>query len=619
MKATISNYRGVSSAILEIDKITLVSAPNGGGKSSCCQAVGAALTGEPIPLEGIAKASAGVLVRSGTAAGKVELSGITGTTEIAWPSAKVKSSGQAPAASEFAAGLNSIVSMDIKKRIPFLIDYLRAQPSKENLVLALVDLDLGWSYTHKDGQVIACKDGRPFMMTADDGPYQPESGTVNKLWELIQTQGWDGTYNQVKEKGAKLKGQWEFITNANYGAKVAGSWIPNGYDPSLEGSSEDTLKACVTDARDALEAAIAASAVDDSKRQDLENLVALQGERQTAMDLAKTPLPEDAALKDITAKLNDARSAVTKAQHDLNTLRAAAPKAGDPPKKLYCTCGKELMQDSQGDLCDYKTSGPDQATIDAHAVKVSDAVKVVNDKSKLVTPIEAEHKKLSDARQLVVNQWNQDITECSRKVAECITARNELDKMGAPSTAQAGASVEQCRNDLSAHELRLKAFTSKRDADSIHRNIELNQALLKHIAPTGVRADVLTAAIGEFNKVLLQLSATATWAPTEITPEFGFTFSGTPYFLLSSAEQFRVRVIVQVAMAMREKSAMIVVDGADILDKGGRNGLFRLLHSTGIPALVGMTIDAEENVPNLANAGLGRSYWLGASVAKEIV
>lgn len=625
IKAVISNYRGVSAATLEIDKITLVAAVNGGGKSSCCQAVGAALTGEACPIDNengasLSKSQAGVLVRSGTAAGRVELSGPAGATEIAWPSTKAKSSGQAPAASAFAAGLNSIVSMEIKKRIPFLIDYLKAQPTKENLVETLQDLNLGWvvkfpNVTEGCNEVRA-ENGRPVEVSGV--MYQPESGTVDKLWDLIQTQGWDQTYSQIKEKGAKYKGQWEAVTNANYGPKAASSWIPVGHEPNLEGSSEDTLKACVTDARDALEAAISASAVDDSKRQDLEAIVDLLLERQTALDAAKQPLLEDEALKVATISMQAARSNLTAAQTILNNLRAQAPKAGDPPKKLFCSCGKELMMDAAGNLCDYTLGGPTQAEIEAHAVKVSNQVKAVNTLTETVKPLDAEVIKLGNARQAVVNAWNLALSEASRLVRESMQAKAELDAMAAPVLAQVGASVEQCRNDLAAHELRLKAFQSKRQADGLHKAIEMNQALLKHIAPTGVRADVLTHAIGNFNTVLSGLSDIAGWAPSQITPEFGFTFNGTPLFLLSSAEQFRVRTVVQVAMAMHEKSAMIVVDGADILDKGGRNGLFKLLNSAGIPALVGMTINVEAEVPNLAKAGYGRSYWIGSSVAKEI-
>lgn len=593
MKAIIFNYRGVSTATIESDKIALVSAPNGGGKSSCCQAVGAALTGEPMPIDdengnSLAKAKAGCLVRSGTVAGGVKLESSTGSTEVSWPNAKTKTIGQAPAASTFAAGLDSIVTMEAKKRIPFLIDYLKAQPIKEDLAKAI-------------GNIVP-------------------AGTIDKLWELIETQGWDATYAQVKEKGAKYKGQWEDVTNANYGAKIAESWLPTGYEPNLEGSSEDTLRAVVTDARDSLEASIAASAVDDSKRQDLEAVAGLLSERQAALDNAKKPLPEDAALKTAGLNVESEKTILLGLENVEADLRTKAPRADTPPTKFTCPCCSSdlMMKQWGGALEKYSVSGPTQADIDAHAVKLSAAVKNVSDKEKEIATIQSGYDLWAKDRQAAVDGWNQGIADASRLVRESTTAQTELDGMAAPIAAQVGASVEQCRNDLAAHELRLQAFMAKFKADFLHGAIIMNQALLKRVAPTGVRADVLASALTGLNETLAGLSATAAWPGTQITPEFGFTFSGTPYFLLSSAEQFRVRAIVQVAMAAREKAAMIIVDGADILDKGGRNGLFRLLKSTGIPALVGMTINVETEVPNLAKAGYGRSYWISDAIAKAI-
>jgi hypothetical protein len=537
----------------------------------------------------LAKTKAGCLVHSGTASGRSELSSDTGTTTVSWPQAKVKTTGQPPAASEFAAGLNSIVTMDAKKRIPFLIDYLKAQPTKENLTEAIGDL--------------------------------VPAATVDKLWDLIKTQGWDATYAQVKEKGAKYKGQWESVTNANYGIKLALSWLPNGYEPNLEGSSEDTLKACVTDARDALESSIAASAVDDSKRQDLEAVAGLLGERQIALDSAKKPLLEDAELKAAAGRLDDAKTILLGLNNELAELRSKAPKADTPPTKFVCPyCSGELMMKQWGGALEvYAVAGATPGEIDTHAVKVSAAVKAVNDKESEIKPILAEYSRLSELRQTAVNTWNQAIADASRLVRESSEAASELLTLTQPTTAHVTASVEQCRNDLAAHELRLSAFKSKRDADGLHRSIEMNQKLLAHVAPTGVRADVLTHALGNFNTGLAGLSDVAGWPVTQITPEFSWSFRGTPYFLLSNAEQFRVRTIVQVAMAIREHSGMIVVDGADTLDKGGRNGLFKLLRSAKIPALVGMTIDSRENVPNLAKARWGRSYWMDESVAVEIV
>ena len=57
-----------------------------------------ALTGEAITIHGVKKSQAGMLVRSGTAAGQVSLETPAGITTISWPSAAVKATGAPPAA-----------------------------------------------------------------------------------------------------------------------------------------------------------------------------------------------------------------------------------------------------------------------------------------------------------------------------------------------------------------------------------------------------------------------------------------------------------------------------------------------------------------------------------------
>jgi hypothetical protein len=103
----------------------------------------------------------------------------------------------------------------------------------------------------------------------------------------------------------------------------------------------------------------------------------------------------------------------------------------------------------------------------------------------------------------------------------------------------------------------------------------------------------------------------------EIADDLAITYDGKPLILCSESERFRVRVTLQVAMAALDQSAVIVVDAADILGKGGRNGLMRLLSTESRPALICMTMDAIESVPNLSQAGMGASYWMDGNVAHE--
>ena len=596
--ATISNYRALASATLEIGSITLVSGQNEAGKSSTLQAIAAALTGEPLPVEDVKKSSAGVLVRSGTAGGFSRLESPEGTAQVTWPAAKVKTTGRPPQASQFAAGLQSVVTMDAKTRTAFLIDYLGAKPDKAALQAAVASLKI-------------------------------DTGTLDKLWQLIEQQGWDGAYKIIKDKGATLKGKWETITNDDYGPKKADSWIPEGYSVDLEGTSEATLKACVTDARDNLEAAIAGSAVDDSKRGELEALAALAMPRKLALADARKPLPENPELNGLVAKLATARIAVADCQKDLDESRRVLdglPTPDKPAESYGCPHCKERVQvikfssPDKYDLVKWEPSNPERAAvkqkaIDAQRAKNIEILDRLNTQTKTRDDLEAAHRELSSCDVTAHAEHLAAVREAERLVKECEDAQAALGK---EIMQTQGKPVEACRNDLAAGELRLKAYTSKRDADSTHATILLNQELLAHIAPTGVRSDVLLKSLAPFNAALTQFSGIAGWKHVCIEPDFSFTAGGTAYYLLSQSAQWRVRVIVQVAMADREHADMLVIDGADILDKGGRNGLFALLYAIKRPAVVGMTINKKEDMPNLAAAGFGKSYWIADGVAAEV-
>ena len=598
MIAKISNYRGIADATLDITSIALVAGSNGAGKSSICQAIGAALTGEPVPVTGVKKTSAGVLVRSGTAAGKIVLENAAGSVTVDWPSAKVKTTGQPPTASLYAAGLKSIVAMDDKERVPFLIDYLKAQPTKDDLARAVKPLDLG-------------------------------EGTFNRLWEIIQANGWDGAYLQIKEKGAKLKGQWESVTNANYGSKAAESWIPEGYSPELMGSSEDTLQRCVTDANDTLEAAIASSAVDESERERLQGVADLYPQRKIELADARFPLPPNPELNGIAAKMASARISVADCQKELDDARRVLdglPIPDKPEMSYECPCCKERLKvirftSPEGySLEKWKPSDPAavtkrQTAIDAQREKIKGISSRLVNLTENRDALELQHRDLSSTDVTAQAEHLSSVREAERLVKESEDAQASL---GREIMAGQGKPIEECRKDLAAAQLRLKAFTAKHEADRLHASVTVNQELLSHIAPGGVRADVLTKALTGFNAVMGELSAVAKWGKVQIEGDFSFSYSGTPYYLCSQSEQYRVRVIVQVAMAVKECSSMVVIDGADILDKAGRNGLFKLLMSRQIAAVIGMTIE-EDAVPNLAKSGTGRSYWIGAgSVAREV-
>jgi hypothetical protein len=61
-----------------------------------------------------------------------------------------------------------------------------------------------------------------------------------------------------------------------------------------------------------------------------------------------------------------------------------------------------------------------------------------------------------------------------------------------------------------------------------------------------------------------------------------------------------------------------VIDGADVLEVTERNHLFMMLQAAEVPALVAMTLNKREVLPDLGAAGLGGSWWMQAGVATRV-
>ena len=542
MKAIIQNFRGAASAELNLGKIALIGGLNAAGKSSIAQAVGAGLTANPLPVRGVAKSSTGCLVRSGTAAGSVEIENDLGRTVIDWPKGKVATEGQPPAASPFAAGLSCIVHLPPKDKSETLARYLKSEPTREDLESAIKSLNLG-------------------------------KKNLDKLWEMIEQQGWDGAHAASKEKGARLKGQWEEYAGERYGSKKADSWLPADWTPDLEGASQEDLQARVTDAQDALEAAIAAEAVSDSKVAELEERAG--------------------NLEELKKQLQQAEEISTK-------VATAAAEAKKKPDSL-----------------------PPAKTTDAMGCpKCHTSLTVVN--GKLVTAPEPLSEKGLKKRREAIDKASRDLEaaqaddrkadDACHKLADQITvseaAAKELAELR-KKPAGKGSDVDACRNELADAQARLKAWQTKTAADNRHFNIQINQQIVSAFASDGVRLTKLEKAIKGFNQQLARICQAAGWEPVSMDKDLEAHLAGTPYYLLSKSERYRVRVALQLVMASMDGSAAVIIDGADTLvDKPLRNGLFKVLAGLGFPSLVCMALTGPEDLPDLSAKGLGTSYWI---------
>jgi hypothetical protein len=288
----VRDFRGCTKADVEVNPIAIVGGRNGAGKTSIAQGAGAVLTGSALPLAGLARGSAGVLVRTGASGASVTVRGESGTARIDWPAAQPVSEGEPPTASPYAAGLVSVATMPGAERVRVLSEYLKSDPTREDLRAAL-----------------------------ERTPSLAEH--TEAIWQLITAKGWDGAHAIRREKGAEYKGAWRQVTGINYGSRVAAGWRP---DLAEEPLAEPELVALVEQADRDRNRALAAAAVSNVERDRLaveaSNLDAASG----------NDLRTEAEVSRIQGEITAARE------------RRAALPTGEQPSTMPCPhCGGALV------------------------------------------------------------------------------------------------------------------------------------------------------------------------------------------------------------------------------------------------------------------------------------
>lgn len=400
---------------------------------------------------------------------------------------------------------------------------------------------------------------------------------LGQVWAAIQKDGWDIAYKRAQERGTKLKGAWEQVTGERYGSAKAEGWKPAGTPEAGTEELQNELKELQTE----LETAIANQALGGSEVQRLEVLI----EAGKAAEAALPKLESD------------------KAKGDKHADNLLAEFNALPPLETVDTLAE----------CPH---------CKGHLVVVSRTE--VRAPSNGVTAEENEQREVAlDAKRAEMAKTNNAITallgeisRAQRTIEEAAGAAKQLASM--PSGGATADEIQRLRDTIAEAQTDLRSVQAAASAEKIHGDIGTNQDVIEALAPTGVRQTVLNKKMGEFNGALSRHSQAAGWATVHIDDDLATSLGGRPYILLSESEKFRVRVTLQLALADLDGSDAVIVDAADILDRTGRNGLFKMLKASNLRSLVCMTMNTQADVPDLAKAGLGASYWLADSILAPV-
>ena len=136
------------------------------------------------------------------------------------------------------------------------------------------------------------------------------------------------------------------------------------------------------------------------------------------------------------------------------------------------------------------------------------------------------------------------------------------------------------------------------------------QAIMRVLAPTGVRKKKLIDTIAEVSKGLCETAEKMGLPPIVLDDSLDVFLGYRRYVALSGSEQWMVRCALQLEIARYDGSTMVLLDCFDTLYRGYQKRVIEALCFCEIPAVLFMAAAKPEDVPDFAKVNLGASYWI---------
>jgi len=451
--------------------------------------------------------------------------------------------------SRIAVGFDTIMEKKPKERSEFFSKFLGTEPTYEELLEEL-----------KKGDILEDK--------------------IKEIWKDIETLGWDGAKKKYTNFRRELKGKWAGIVeepgvDINYGIDVAENYLPAEWDPELNNKDRDELVEDCKTAEKAYENCVSETAVDKSKVEELE---AKAGHIDAYSDTYK---------KSVSA------------HGDMNKV------VKDLKSQLH------LVSDSSVYSCPKCKVNLHFKINKLHIVEDSDKAK--HDKMKkenlaIEVKIRAKSAKLKEL--LGVMQEDQYKLTGAEEARESLAKIKKEEKK--KTSGDDKDNKEELKKVYDRAKRRIEVYDMKENAYKVHKQIGKVNYVVKVLSEDGLRLKVLSEALKPAQVAIDSLCKVAGWGTVVIGDNMAISYVNEnnieqPYFLCSGSEQVRIDIILQMLVAVKEKSDVIVIDCADIFD--GISGLINLINACRIPTVVLMKIVEKADVPDLSKYNV-TSVWM---------
>ena len=652
LELEVKNFRGIKDLTVPINKpITLIGGFNGSGKTTLAMAIQVAVEETAAPLNTMKAKDAKALLNEESQRGKVTLTCVdTGSgVRVNFPGGTVNG-GSPIKASRFALGLESISLMKPKEASDQLMSYMNAQPTINDLAEAVGDkiANSVWPVIEAEGWDKAAAQAKETGIKLK-GQWE---GLTSENYGSAKAINWmpSGAQNNIAEDGAeeKLKSeldkakadQRELLSRQapaqedidNLQRQVDRLAELDGYIKST-GSSDDigTINNAIAELRsqyaEMSKTKAKAEAVSDHAKEQAESIPGIVSSIETDVESLKVLCEEENELRKKFDELCQTLQSLPRPES--KQITAPCPSCGTHLVVInnQMSMPEIGIEDSENDARQkaINSTKGQVAEVDSQineivAKKNNLSIRINELKSKLANAEDAK-KKLLEAENIetIKDEDLDQIKKLAESYQQIIAAINEREHIKgseeqlARLKAMTGATPDQIQvadEMVSEIEIDLSLCQLYKSTQKIAKAIAGNKIIADALAPDGVRKQVVVRAIDAFNSDLNLISTKANWPVAKVENDLSVTFGGRIYWLLSESEKFRCRVTLQLAMARIDKSELVVIDAADILDKYGKNGLFSALMAVGIPSFVTMTFSDKDKMPDLSASGIGFSKWI---------
>lgn len=502
---------------------------------------------------GLRKTDLGMLVYTGKASGRVKVENEDSCVSVTYPKAELLTEGENP------PSISKIAA-----GLESLIDF--PEKKRSEFIRNLTN----------------CTPSKDDLTEFLAERYITKKNIVESVWQKVDQDGFEASLERAKDTGRALKQQWSMVTGETYGSSKAQTWQPQGWTSDLVDVSEESLQADLTGLQAELENLISHQAIDDN---ELERL------KETASDsiLAQLKIDRDKTITDLAM----ARKAFYEFKRDFDNL----PKYDDSGKKLCPHCGKPVI------------------------IKSGEIDVFIEPSSEEKTEIQRKRTELSEKMQkadIEVKRLESLYAVALSKVEDTEKANKRLYELERKSSGNASQrDIDLKREEIRKQQNGIAAFKAAKEAKRLAQNIVENQAIIDALDMSGIRQKSMLKGLKLFNDQLSEICNTAGWQIVKIDSDLTILMNDRPYILLSESEKLRCRIALQITVASMQSDKLVIIDGAELLDFHGKNGLLNLLYLTHIDALIGMMCSDPAKTPRVDDCGI-RSYWANNGVFELI-